>query len=47
MFTALVQAQSQNKPYDERANAAQDIQAALDESRASGKLVLLEFGANW
>ena len=47
MFTTLVQAQSQTKPYDEKADAGQAIQAALIESRASGKFVLLEFGANW
>jgi len=47
MFTVPVQAQSQAKPYDENANAEQDIQAALHESANSGKFVLLEFGANW
>ena len=47
IITVPVQAQSQPEPYDENANAAQDIHAALNESRASGRLVLLEFGANW
>ena len=34
-------------PYDENANAAMDIQAALSEARDNGKMVLLKFGANW
>ena len=49
LFIAFVQIQCQSrpKPYDENANAEQDIQAALSEARNNGKLVLLEFGANW
>jgi hypothetical protein len=47
MFTVPALAQSQSKPYDENANASQDIQAALNEAGDSGKFVLLEFGANW
>ena len=34
-------------PYDKRADARQDIHAALTQARADGKLVLLDFGANW
>lgn len=34
-------------PYDSTANARQDIDAALRESRSDHKLVLLDFGANW
>lgn len=43
LFTAMVQAQ----PYDENANAELDIHNALQEARSSGRLMLLEFGANW
>jgi thioredoxin 1 len=34
-------------PYDSTADARQDIDAALRESRNDHKLVLLDFGANW
>jgi thiol-disulfide isomerase/thioredoxin len=34
-------------PYDSTANARQSIEDALRESREDGKLVLLDFGANW
>ena len=34
-------------PYDKRADAHKDIQTALTEAQADGKLVLLDFGANW
>jgi len=34
-------------PYDRRADAHKDIQSALTEAQADGKLVLLDFGANW
>lgn len=34
-------------PFDSTANARQDIEAALRESRTDHKLVLLDFGANW
>src|SRR5213596_4000907 len=34
-------------PYDRHADAHKDIQAALTEAQADGKLVLLDFGANW
>ena len=34
-------------PYDQHADAHTDIQTALTEARADGKLVLLDFGANW
>ena len=47
MFTTLVQARPDAKPYNENANARQDIQAALNQAHTNGKLVLLEFGANW
>ena len=35
------------QPYDERADAHADLAAALDASRADGKYVLIDFGANW
>jgi thioredoxin 1 len=34
-------------PYDDHANAAQDIQRALHAAQAEHKDVLLVFGANW
>src|SRR6058998_3849346 len=34
-------------PYDRHADAHKDIQTALTEAQADGKLVLLDFGANW
>jgi protein disulfide-isomerase len=34
-------------PYDRRADAHKDIQTALTQAQADGKLVLLDFGANW
>ena len=34
-------------PYDNRADAHKDIQVALAQAQADGKLVLLDFGANW
>jgi protein disulfide-isomerase len=36
-----------NDPYDEAADAAADVEAAVAEARATGRLVLLNFGANW
>ena len=33
-------------PYDRHADAHKDIQAALAQAQADGKLVLLDFGAN-
>lgn len=34
-------------PYDENANPQQDITNALAKSEEDGKLILLDFGANW
>lgn len=34
-------------PYNENANAGNDIVKALAQSEKDGKLVLLDFGANW
>ena len=34
-------------PYDERANARGDLQAALAQAKSKNKLVLIVFGANW
>ncbi len=34
-------------PYDESADAAANVEAALARAGATGKLVLLNFGANW
>ena len=34
-------------PYDETADAAAGVAAALAEAEANGKLLLIEFGANW
>ena len=33
--------------YDETADGAAAVAAALDEAEANGKLLLIEFGANW
>ena len=35
------------RPYDEQADPAQDIAAALKQAKADNKRVLLDFGANW
>ena len=35
------------RPYDEQADPAQDIAAALQQAKADDKRVLLDFGANW
>jgi thiol-disulfide isomerase/thioredoxin len=34
-------------PYDEMADASEEVQAAIEEARSSGRLLLLNFGANW
>lgn len=34
-------------PYDEKADASRDLAAALKAVRHDGRLVLLDFGANW
>ena len=34
-------------PYDETVDAAAAVAAALEEAEANGKLLLIEFGANW
>ena len=36
-----------DKPYDEAANAAQQIDAALAQAKSQGKSTLIVFGANW
>jgi thioredoxin 1 len=36
-----------NLPYDEAASPAAELPAALEQARASGKRVLIVFGANW
>ena len=38
---------SSGAPYDEAANPQKDIEAALASAQQDGKLVLLDFGANW
>ncbi|HNB51958.1 MAG TPA: thioredoxin family protein [Anaerolineales bacterium] len=38
---------SLENPYDEHAIPQQDIEAALAKAQQDGKLVLLDFGANW
>ena len=40
-------AHNEPTPYDETANAAQDIEAALAAAKAENKKALLVFGANW
>ncbi|HSD83087.1 MAG TPA: thioredoxin family protein [Anaerolineae bacterium] len=35
------------RPYNEQADPAPDIAAALKQAKAGNKLVLLDFGANW
>ena len=34
-------------PYDEQADAAVEIAAAIETAAAAGKLLLIDFGANW
>src|SRR5436309_12912199 len=43
---AYTPARSQG-PYDRHADAHKDIQTALTEAQADGKLVMLDFGAYW
>ncbi len=42
-----VGAASAQPAYDETANAASDLQVALETARSSGKHVIAIFGANW
>ena len=35
------------QPYDEQADAVADLNLAISQARASGKLLLINFGANW
>lgn len=42
-----VGAASAQSAYDETANAASDLQAALETARGSGRHVIAIFGANW
>ncbi len=35
------------RPYDENADASQELELAISQARANGKLVLINFGANW
>ena len=35
------------RPYDETADAAGDVEHAIERANASGKLLLINFGANW
>ncbi len=49
-FSTLAGAFAQAAPvgvYNEQADAAADIAAALEAAKAEGKLVLVVFGANW
>ncbi|HEV2677987.1 MAG TPA: thioredoxin family protein [Aliidongia sp.] len=39
--------QAMARPYDEAADAHQSLAAALAAAKASGKKVLVDFGANW
>ena len=36
-----------SRPYDESANAREQIQSALKSARAGNKMMLVVFGANW
>ncbi len=49
LLTCLVgaAATADNMPFDEQADAKADLAAGIDAAKASGKLLLLEFGANW
>ena len=47
VFILILTTQAQADPYDEKADARQDIAAALKAAQRSGKFVLLDFGANW
>ena len=44
---SVAPAQTQKSLYDEQADARADIAAALTASKADGKRVLLDFGADW
>ena len=46
-FGCSKEASVANDPYDEAADAAADVEAAVAGARATGRLVLLNFGANW
>jgi thioredoxin 1 len=35
------------RPYDENADATAELDFAISQARANGKLVLINFGANW
>jgi protein disulfide-isomerase len=45
--TTTAQAASPTLPYDESADARVELNRALDQAHASGKKVLVVFGANW
>jgi len=47
LFQIPVFAGETSKPYDESADAKQEVKAAFAKAKADGKYVLLDFGANW
>lgn len=47
LLTLTLASQAADGPYNEAADAKQDIQHALTQSRADGKPLLVVFGANW
>lgn len=46
-LTLLTTARAADWPYNEHANAAQDIRQAIAQARTDHRKVLLVFGANW
>lgn len=47
LVTASLFAEEAYAPYDEGADAEADVRAAFERAQANGKLVFLQFGANW
>ena len=47
LAACVVAAQAADGPYNEKADAAADVQQALTAARSDHKQVLLVFGANW
>src|SRR5262252_1871992 len=45
--SAIALAAAENSIYDEKADAHQQIAAAIAEASKSGKNIVLDFGANW
>ena len=46
-FVSIIHAEEQFMPYDESADAGEDIERGFVVARTGDKLLLLNFGANW